>query len=213
MEVRQILIADTRSQRRYTIESAATTLGELQDQMALQGIDFSGMSFTEGVSNTQLISRDSVLPTNIPYKGSTTNNLAILLTNTTKNIPSGAMSRKDLYAAIKALGLAEIIKEEFGDNYTRVSSADLEQFVARYENKNNVCKKQEECLSFETVKELPHADLVNWLYDGIKVLTTNGQLYGADVAALTDLLTELKNRMAESSPFSDEEIDEMLANI
>ena len=31
METRKILIANTKTQQRYTIESAATTLGELQD--------------------------------------------------------------------------------------------------------------------------------------------------------------------------------------
>ena len=47
MEVRTIQIANTKTQRRYTINTAATTLGELQDEMSAQGIDFTGMTFTE----------------------------------------------------------------------------------------------------------------------------------------------------------------------
>ena len=103
METRTIAIANTKTQKRYTIESAATTLGELQDQMIEQGIDFSGMTFTEGISKTQLLTRESLLPTNVMYKGQPTNNLVMLLTNPNKQIASGAMNRKELYAKIKEL--------------------------------------------------------------------------------------------------------------
>ena len=64
---RNIKIANTKTQQRYTITTSATTLGELQDQMLAQGIDFAGMSFTEGLSKTQLLTRDTPLPTNVMY--------------------------------------------------------------------------------------------------------------------------------------------------
>lgn len=39
------------------------------------------------------------------------------------------MTRKELYSKIKQLGLADEIKKKYGDNYTRVSSRDLEKTV------------------------------------------------------------------------------------
>ena len=45
------------------------------------------------------------------------------------------MSRKELYAKIKELGAADAIKTKFGDNYTRVSNADLEDFLRGFGKK------------------------------------------------------------------------------
>ena len=50
------------------------------------------------------------------------------------------MSRKDLYAKVKQLDIAEAIKSAYGDNYTRVSNADLEAFI----NKTEASKKVKE---------------------------------------------------------------------
>ena len=45
------------------------------------------------------------------------------------------MSRKELYAKVKELGVADIIKTRLGDNYTRVSNADLEAFLKDFSKK------------------------------------------------------------------------------
>ena len=45
------------------------------------------------------------------------------------------MSRKELYAKVKELGVADAIKTKFGDNYTRVSNADLEDFLRGFGKK------------------------------------------------------------------------------
>ena len=45
------------------------------------------------------------------------------------------MSRKELYAKVKELGVADIIKTRLGDNYTRVSNADLEAFLKGFSKK------------------------------------------------------------------------------
>lgn len=39
------------------------------------------------------------------------------------------MNRKELYAEIKSLNLQEEVKNRFGDNYTRISNADLQALV------------------------------------------------------------------------------------
>ena len=131
MENREILVANTRTQRRDKIITNATTLGELKSALTSAGIDFSGMTFTEGISKTQLLDDATQLPQNVMYKGNPTNNLVILLTNTKKNIASGIMSRQEAYAAIKRHNLQDEIKEVFGRNFTQVSTEALETFLAK----------------------------------------------------------------------------------
>lgn len=45
------------------------------------------------------------------------------------------MNRKELYAKVKKLNLQEEIKNEYGDNYTRVSNTELEAIIAKYTTK------------------------------------------------------------------------------
>lgn len=110
---REILIANTKTQRRSKVTTNATTLGELKSALDAAGIDYSGMTFTEGISKTQLLDNATQLPQNVIYKGQPTNNLVILLTNTKKNIASGihAADRQAAYSIIKERGLQEEIKE------------------------------------------------------------------------------------------------------
>jgi hypothetical protein len=150
MEIREILIANTKDQKRYRIMTGAETIGELQDQITrnenvmvwdkpnkvwltnTQPINISGMSFTEGISNTQLVDRTSQLPMAVNFKGQVTNNLMMLMTNTTKSIRSGAaqkFDRKYLYAQIKSYGLEETVKTQFGKNFTMVGNADLAALI------------------------------------------------------------------------------------
>lgn len=221
MENRTIIIANNKTQRRYSIETNATTLGELQDQMIEQGIDFSGMTFTEGISKTQLLTRESLLPTNVMYKGQPTNNLVMLLTNPNKQIASGAMNRKELYAKIKELGIQDSIKEEFGKNYTMVGNADLaciieraEAFAHELDDEEDEVEDIEEETGIPQVRTAPHANTVNWIYDGIKALLTDGSFYTEDVYVLNELITELANRLHEATPtISDADIDDMIANL
>lgn len=128
---REILVANTRTQRRDKVVTDATTLGELKSALTSAGIDFSGMTFTEGISKTQLLDDATQLPQNVMYKGNPTNNLVILLTNTKKNIASGAMSRQEAYAAIKANSLQEEVKRVFRRNFTQVPTEALETFLAK----------------------------------------------------------------------------------
>lgn len=137
---REILIANTKTQKRSKVTTSATTLGELKADLRAAGIDYNGMTFTEGISKTQLLDDATQLPQNVMYKGQPTNNLVILLTNTKKNIASGAMSRKEVYQAIKDNNLQEAVKEEFGRNFTQVPTSDLLVFIAQ----NGVSEATEE---------------------------------------------------------------------
>ena len=225
METRTIAIANTKTQRRYQINTAATTLGELQDEMTAQGIDFTGMTFTEGISKTQLLGRESLLPTNVMYKGQPTNNLVMLLTNTTKQISSGAMDRKEAYRLIKEMGLQDIIAEGEGTNYTRVKTDILEEYI----NDNYGLSREEGALeevreelnevskpapAVPAVKSAPHADLVELIYLGVKYLTKTHNMVAEDIAVIADLTADLYKRLKESEPkISDDDIDDMIASI
>ena len=230
--MRTIRIANTKTQQRYTIQTEATTLGELQDQMIAQGIDFTGMTFTEGLSKTQLLGRDSVLPTNVMFKGQPTDDLIMLLTNTTKQIASGAIDRKEAYRLIKEYNLQETIAEGEGQNYTRVKTDVLESYinnelgeefeekldaatVALEEAKKEVCncpRKEESKLP--DVKTAPHPEAVEWFYMGLKAMLKSNLLYTDDLAVIADLTTELYKRLIEEKPqISDDDIDDLIASI
>lgn len=254
MEVREILIANTKDQKRYRIMTGAETLGELQDQITrnenvmvwdkpnkvwltnTQPINISGMSFTEGISNTQLVDRTSQLPMAVNFKGQVTNNLMMLMTNTTKSIRSGAaqkFDRKALYAEVKTLGLENAIKAKYGKNFTMVSSADLAAMVEGAKGKNNkaaIKKAQQELAAgkqkeekvvntpapeekkeekkLPDVKSAPHAATVDWFYTGIKSMVKDNMLNEKDVVVIADLCTELALRLEEEKPkITDDDIE------
>jgi hypothetical protein len=214
METRTILVANTKTQQRYSVESSATTLGELKAQLRAQGIDYSGMSFMEGISKTQLLADDTPLPTNVMYKGAPTNNLVMLLTNTQKNIASGADgSRKDAYAIIKAsAALQDTIKEAYGRNYTQVPTTELWHVINQ-----SVEEESEEPENTTPTASAPVAvnkEVVNFIYDGIKMFLKSHMLCAEDFEALMELISELHARLLEEKPvFSDADIDEIIANL
>ena len=252
MTEREILIANNRDQSKYRIVTGAETLGELQDAIARNEgvykmigqswvsnttpIDIEGLTFTEGITKTQLLQRDSALPTNVQFKGQTTNNLVMLLTNTTKQIRSGAYptNRKEFGEYIKKNNLGEAIKQEFGDNWTRISTDKLLNFFANTAEKNTTSNKdainevREELKDQEKVKEVvntlekklpdvkeaPHAATVEWFYDGIKKMAADNLLYAEDVVVLADLTTELAARLVESKPkITTSDMEDMMESI
>lgn len=253
MTERDILIANNRDQSKYRVVTGAETLGELQDAIAANQnvykmvdgtwvksnspIDISGLTFTEGITKTQLLSRDTQLPTNVQFKGQTTNNLVMLLTNTNKQIRSGAYptNRKEFGEYIKRNNLGEAIKQEFGDNWTRVSTDKLVNFFANTAEKdtednkaalnevreelNNLDKKKEEVINtaekkLPDVKSAPHAQTVEWFYTGIKSMVKDNLLEVGDIIVLADLLTEYAMRLEEEKPkITASDIEDILATL
>ena len=127
MEARKIVVVQTKNQKKSIIMSAATTLAELKSDLRANGIDYDGMTFFEGTSKVELKNDASVLPHDVPYKGTITNELVFMLTNTNKKIRSGAvtMSRAEAYSAIKSMGLQDACVKKFGKNFTMCKTADL----------------------------------------------------------------------------------------
>ena len=127
METRKIVVVQTKNQKKSVIMSAATTLAELKSDLRANGIDYEDMTFFEGTSKVELKNDASVLPHDVPYKGTVTNELVFMLTNTNKKIRSGAatMSRAEAYSTIKSMGLQNACVKKFGKNFTMCKTIDL----------------------------------------------------------------------------------------
>jgi hypothetical protein len=237
MTEREILLANNRDQSKYRIVTGAETLGELQEAIGRnegvykmvdgawisnpRPIDISGLTFTEGITKTQLLTPDSQLPTNVSFKGQVTNNLVMLLTNTNKQIRSGAIDRKEAYRIIKEKGLQQAILDGEGQNFTRVKTDVLERYInvhaevleeTREELKNLGSEKKEAAAPEKKVKPAPHAGTVEWFYDGLKKMTEENLLNADDIAAIAELTEELAARMHEEKPVvTASDIDKMMS--
>ena len=222
MEERKILVANSKTQQRYELQSAATTLGELKAELREQDIDYSGMTFTEGFSKTQLLSDDSLLPTNVMHRGQVTNDLVILLTNTTKKIASGVedRSRVAAYDLINSMGadVKAAIVREFGRNYTQVTTAALWNFLddlndeeKDYDESNE--KDKDEYTTKEIVSEVNSA-----LKEAFTSLNTALDALSAAQSTVRGCIDQLTALASTSytlggSEISDDESNNMIASI
>lgn len=143
MEARNIKVILTRSQQSVVIKSAATTLKELKADLDKTNIDYSGMTFHEGLSHTDMRDDNAVLPTNLPWKGQITNNLVFMLSEPRKKIRNGAVaSRSEAYAFIKKNNLGDAFTAKYNvKNYTNGKTADLIEFCNATSKKAAPVKK------------------------------------------------------------------------
>ena len=233
METRKITIVQTKNQKKSVIMSAATTLAELKSDLRANGIDYDGMTFFEGTSKVELKNDASVLPHDVPYKGTITNELVFMLTNTNKKIRSGAMTRIEVYNAIKSMGLQDACVKKFGKNFTMCKTTDLIALV----QSNGVANPAPAAPKTETKKKekvkasvVPasngdkHVDTearaaINRL---VVILEDNGTIeedekeevigiLGSKVAISVAPSQKCKPEL--TSPYSDDEIDDMLAGM
>lgn len=157
METRKVIFVNSKTQSQRVIEnSTATTLGELKQEMRAAGIDYDGMTFYEGHMRAELKDDASPLPTNIPYKGTTVNDLTFMLTTPEKKVRSGAMSRAEAYDKIRELGLQDECKKKFGRNFTQCSTDNLISLVASAERE--IVKNTPKVVS-ETPAPVPVAEI------------------------------------------------------
>lgn len=241
MEARKITVVQTKNQKKSVIMSAATTLAELKSDLRANGIDYDGMTFFEGTSKVELKNDASVLPHDVPYKGTITNELVFMLTNTNKKIRSGAvaMSRAEAYNAIKSMGLQDACVKKFGKNFTMCKTADLIALV----QSNGASKPAPVAPKAETKKEetpintpeasAPVAPASNGgecvdtvaraaISKLVEILENNGtiedyekeevlSILGGKVAVSDVPSEEYKPKSA--SPYSDDEIDGMFVGM
>ena len=223
MEARKITVIETKNQRKSVIMSAATTLAELKNDLRANNIDYNDMTFFEGTAKVELKSDNAVLPHDVPYKGTTTNELVFMLTNTNKKIKSGTMSRLEVYNEIKKLGLQDACIKKFGKNFTMCKTADLIALIqsnsASKPTPKAETKKEEKVEApasngsegVDTVARTAISKLVEILehntaiedYEKDEVLN----ILGGEVAVATTPSEECKPK--STSPYSDDDIDDM----
>ena len=146
---RNVTVWESSKQKKTVFTSNAETLGELKSEMLAHDIDLTNMSILEGVSHTQLLSDESVLPHDIPYKGERTNNLMIYLTLQNKKVSSG-IDRKEIGAWIKENNLSDALFAEFHNNWTRVSTDNLIKFYNEHKDAAPAAPKAEDEKPAET---------------------------------------------------------------
>lgn len=133
---RKVTVLVESTQSKVVFESNATTLGELKNELREKQVRYdSNCVFKEAASKTILTSNESVLPSNIPWKGQVTNDLVFMVTAPQKKIRSGVMDRKEAYAKVKELGLQGKIQEHEGKNFTQCSTAILISYIENEEKK------------------------------------------------------------------------------
>lgn len=223
---REILVANTKTQTRKKITTNAATLGELKAALAQEGIDYTDMTFTEGISKTQLLDDSTPLPRDVMYKGAPTNNLVILLTNTRKKIPSGMGTRKEAYAIIKENDMMEGIKDEFGYNYTNISTEDLWNYINEHLDEDCDDSLDDDYTDDEGVNtpvdSLTLDEAAEMISNAIYTFKEVKAPYEEKVKAIANIITELSELLAEpkqetikinGSELSDDDIDDMIASI
>ena len=232
METRKITVVQTKNQKKSVIMSAATTLAELKSDLRANGIDYDGMTFFEGTSKVELKNDASVLPHDVPYKGTVTNELVFMLTNTNKKIRSGAtnMSRMEAYNAIKSMGLQDACVKKFGKNFTMCKTTDLIALVQSNSTSKPTPKtetKKEEKVKAPVVPTNNGGKCVDTvaraaIHRLVVILENNGTIedyekeevlgiLGSEVAVNVAPSEEYKPKSA--SPYSDDEIDDMFAEM
>ena len=215
MEPREILVVNTKTQSKKTIISSATTLAELKADLRVAGINYSDMTFYEGISKTEIKTDDSQLPHDVNYKGNITNNLVFMLTTANKKVKSGAVStRAEAYKAIKDNNLQDEVKKEFGKNFTNCGTNDLITFINNEEKKATKTVVEKAPVK---VNNKPAATIdsdINYAAAIAKLVNhLAGKAISADAA--NEILAEigLEYTAPKSKGYSESEINEMFKGI
>lgn len=199
METRKITIVSSATQQKYVVNTNAETLGQLKAAMRAEGIDYADMTFLEGLTKTELVSDDSVLPTNVQYKGTTTNELVFMLTKTSKKVRSGAISRREAYNAVVKYDLQSVVVEKFGRNYTQVPTLGLIEVINDYlAEPKDADQNSNDCVGVSM------HDILEKLYTidrKLDIIMGN--------AGQTPTCNCKKEAKVEESPYSDKDIDNM----
>lgn len=217
METRKITIVSTKNQSKKVIMSSATTLAELKSDLRQNGIDYDGMTFFEGTSKVELKNDESVLPHDVPWKGTITNELVFMLTNTNKKIKSGSMSRMEVYAEIKKMGLQDACLKKFGKNFTMCKTADLIALVEenRGPKEEATTQEKEPTQDNNCVDVAARAAITRMA----EILEGNGYLEEYEKEEILDILggaiftvpveDDGQDEPQSESPYSNSEIDDM----
>lgn len=211
MENRKIILVDSATNSKVTLTTDVTTFGELKALARSAGINYEGKDWLEGLTKTMPVNDDSLLPTNVNYKGAVTNNLVYMLSNTNKKIDSGA-DRATLYAFIKEHNLADQIREQLGKSYTNLKTAILDSLVEAFERHTENSDTEEEaespcCTKYDSLASAVASFLANL---DPEIAEDIQNKYDALMGAKC---TESSSVKKADEPFTDEEINKMFDNV
>ena len=214
-------IVDSESQRTKEIKSNATNIAELKRDLRQNGFNVEGKTIQEALTRTEFKDDSSLLPHDVSYKGSITNNLVFRLTKTNKQVKSG-MDRKEVYAKIKELNFGEAIKAEFGKNFTQCSTNDLINFISsrifskkpvKIETMKAEAPEANETFTEkkETIKECSCMTIIRKLIDRLVV---NDCIDDDDVEEILGSATEEDNSfISDTSTYSKDELSNLLEDL
>ena len=226
MEKRKITVIPTKTHKTQVIESAATTLAELKADLTKAGIDYTDCTFFEGLTKIELKNDAAILPHDVPYKGTTTNNLVFMITNASKKIRSGAkLDRKAIIEEIKAKNLTEVVKKTYGKNYTNCKTEDLEKILsmnntstpkeapAKKEVLNNTAMKTIDLSSYVTKAELREVieSLLKEMEDAEVDYIEDVDI--DNIAIIGKVSSSNSEKEKSDSPYSSNELDDMFKDM
>ena len=222
MEKRKITVIPTKTHKTQVIESAATTLAELKADLTKAGIDYTDCTFFEGLTKIELKNDAAILPHDVPYKGTTTNNLVFMITNASKKIRSGAkLDRKAIIEEIKAKNLTEVVKKTYGKNYTNCKTEDLEKILSM--NNNSVTKeapaKKEtaETNVLDNTKYVTKAQLKEVITSLVEEMKYVGMDYSDEInidnISIIGDVSSSNSKKEDDSPYSSNELDDMFKDM
>lgn len=226
METRKITIISTKNHSTKVINSTATTLAELKADLNNAGISYTDCTFFEGLTKTELKNDAAILPHDVPYKGTTTNNLVFMITNASKKIRSGAkLDRKAIIEEIKAKNLTEAVKKTYGKNYTNCKTEDLEKILSMNNTfipKNAPVKKEVPNNPTMEITDLSRyvtkAELREVIESLLKEMENAEVDYIEDVdidniAIIGDISSSNSEEEKSDSPYSSNELDDMFKDM
>ena len=171
MEVRKITVVMNSTNETRTIETDATTLGQLKSDLLAAGIETDGLVFFEGLTRTEMVDDESRLPVDVTRNGNVTNNLVFMLTRPKANIKSGADNlRTLLYSKIREYELQDKAITTFGYNFTNCSNAELTELIDNHEEGqkgSGVKFVVSNILDVLAEKDIMKLDLYNQLVDAL----------------------------------------------
>ena len=206
MNPRTFTIVDTETQATKEIQSTATNVAELKNDLRSAGFNVEGKTIQEALTRTEFKDDSSLLPHDVPYRGTITNDLVFRLTKTNKNIKSGA-DRNVIFAEIKNRGLQDAVREKFGRNMTQVSTDNLVAFL----NENQPTAPCE-CTSDakEPAKESPCCECMQCLKELCSILYDNDYI---DDEELDRVLGKAKIEPAKGGRYGKDELNDILRGL
>lgn len=208
MENREITIVSSKTQRKSVIMSGAETLGELKADLRANNIDYTDMAFFEGTARVELKDDNSMLPKDVPYKGTITNKLVFMLSQTNKKIKSGSTDRKELYNTIKERNLQFECLKRYGKNYTTCKTTELIALIEDNSSKTIDTTKENEVETKEESTEFVDVKARDAIKNLIHVLYDNDYIENEEYRAILDSF-DIKSEETKNSSYSNEEIDDM----